>query len=66
VAVPEEDVDMLRFGESIGVDVVALSFVRSADDVETVRRHTRLPLVAKIEKPRRSTPPRRSSAPPTR
>ena len=50
-AVPEEDIDMLHFGESIGVDVVALSFVRTADDVETVRRHTRLPLVAKIEKP---------------
>jgi pyruvate kinase len=50
-AVPEEDLDMLRFGESIGVDLVALSFVRSAEDVETVRRHTRLPLVAKIEKP---------------
>ena len=50
-AVPEEDLDMLRFGESIGVDVVALSFVRSAEDVEYVRRHTRLPLVAKIEKP---------------
>jgi pyruvate kinase len=51
VAVPEEDLDMLRFGESIGVDVVALSFVRTAEDVEYVRRHTRLPLVAKIEKP---------------
>jgi len=50
-AVPEEDLDMLRFGESIGVDIVALSFVRSAEDVETVRAHTRLPLVAKIEKP---------------
>jgi pyruvate kinase len=50
-AVPEEDLDMLRFGESIGVDIVALSFVRSAEDVETVRGHTRLPLVAKIEKP---------------
>ncbi|HYZ82616.1 MAG TPA: pyruvate kinase, partial [Solirubrobacteraceae bacterium] len=50
-AVPEEDLDMLHFGESIGVDVVALSFVRSAEDVESVRRHTRLPLVAKIEKP---------------
>jgi pyruvate kinase len=50
-AVPEEDLDMLRFGESIGVDVVALSFVRSAEDVTSVRRHTRLPLVAKIEKP---------------
>jgi len=50
-AVPEEDLDMLRFGESIGVDLVALSFVRSAEDVSAVRRRTRLPLVAKIEKP---------------
>ncbi len=50
-AVPQEDLDMLRFGESIGVDVVALSFVRTADDVDFVRRHTRLPLIAKIEKP---------------
>ena len=51
VAVPEEDLDMLRFGESIGVDLVALSFVRTAEDVTAVRRHTRLPLIAKIEKP---------------
>jgi pyruvate kinase len=50
-AVPEEDLDMLRFGESIGVDLVALSFVRTAEDVSNVRRHTRLPLIAKIEKP---------------
>jgi pyruvate kinase len=50
-AVPEEDLDMLRFGESIGVDLVALSFVRTAEDITTVRRHTRLPLIAKIEKP---------------
>ena len=50
-AVPEEDLDMLKFGESIGVDLVALSFVRSAEDVSSVRRHTRLPLIAKIEKP---------------
>src|SRR5450755_1277697 len=50
-AVPEDDLEMLRFGESIGVDVVALSFVRTAEDVTTVRAHTRLPLVAKIEKP---------------
>jgi pyruvate kinase len=49
--VPEEDLDMLRFGESIGVDMVALSFVRTAEDVTSVRRHTRLPLIAKIEKP---------------
>jgi pyruvate kinase len=50
-AVPEEDLEMLRFGESIGVDLVALSFVRSPEDVTSVRRHTRLPLIAKIEKP---------------
>ena len=50
-AVPEEDLDMLHFGESIGVDLVALSFVRTAEDVTCVRRHTRLPLIAKIEKP---------------
>ena len=42
---------MLRFGESIGVDLVALSFVRTAEDVTSVRKHTRLPLIAKIEKP---------------
>src|SRR5947199_1161200 len=50
-AVPEEDLDMLQFGESIGVDLIALSFVRTAEDVTSVRQHTRLPLVAKIEKP---------------
>jgi len=49
-AVPEEDLEMLRFGESIGVDMIALSFVRPAEDVTSVRKHTRLPLVAKIEK----------------
>ncbi len=50
-SVAEEDLEMLHFGESIGVDLVALSFVRSADDVTSVRRHTRLPLIAKMEKP---------------
>ena len=50
-SVPEEDLDMLRFGEKIGVDLVALSFVRTAEDVHFVRKHTRLPLIAKIEKP---------------
>jgi pyruvate kinase len=50
-AVPADDLEMLRFGESIGVDLVALSFVRTAEDVTSVRRHTRLPLIAKIEKP---------------
>jgi pyruvate kinase len=50
-SVGEEDLDMLSYGESIGVDMVALSFVRTAEDVTSVRSHTRLPLIAKIEKP---------------
>ena len=50
-AVPEEDLEHLRAGLAMGVDMVALSFVRSAADVETVREHTRVPLIAKIEKP---------------
>jgi pyruvate kinase len=50
-AVPEEDLELLRFGESIGVDMVALSFVRRPEDITEVREHTRLPLIAKIEKP---------------
>jgi len=50
-SVPEEDLELLRHGESIGVDMVALSFVRRPEDVEFVRSHTRLPLIAKMEKP---------------
>jgi pyruvate kinase len=50
-AVPEDDIDELEFGERIGLDLVALSFVRRPEDVEEVRGHTRLPLIAKIEKP---------------
>lgn len=50
-SVPEEDLALLRHGESIGVDMVALSFVRRPEDVTFVRRHTRLPLIAKVEKP---------------
>jgi pyruvate kinase len=50
-SVPEEDLEKLRHGESIGVDMVALSFVQRPEDVESVRDHTRLPLIAKIEKP---------------
>ncbi|MDP8943663.1 MAG: pyruvate kinase [Actinomycetota bacterium] len=50
-AVPEGDLELLRYGEDIGVDIVALSFVRRPGDVEHVREHTRLPLIAKIEKP---------------
>ena len=50
-SVPEEDFRHLETGERIGVDMVALSFVRRADDIDEVRKHTRLPLIAKIEKP---------------
>jgi pyruvate kinase len=50
-AVPAEDLEKLAFGEEIGVDLVALSFVRTAEDITSVRKHTRLPLIAKIEKP---------------
>jgi pyruvate kinase len=50
-ALPERDLEYLRFGESIGVDLVAISFVRSAADVEELRQHTSVPLIAKIEKP---------------
>jgi pyruvate kinase len=50
-SLPEEDLELLRHGESIGVDMVALSFVQSPGDVEDVRAHTRLPLIAKMEKP---------------
>ena len=50
-SVPEEDLEHLQTGERIGVDLVALSFVRRAEDIEAVRQHTRLPLIAKIEKP---------------
>ena len=50
-SVPQEDLQHLETGERIGVDLVALSFVRRAEEVDELRRHTRLPLIAKIEKP---------------
>ena len=50
-AVPDEDLEHVRTGERIGVDLIALSFVRRAEDVTSLRKHTRLPLIAKIEKP---------------
>ena len=49
--VPEEDFAHLAVGEQIGVDMVAVSFVRKAQDIDSLREHTRLPLIAKIEKP---------------
>lgn len=50
-SVPAEDFEHLRAGLAMGVDLVALSFVRSAADVLAVREHTTVPLIAKIEKP---------------
>jgi pyruvate kinase len=50
-AVPEEDLEHLRAGAQIGVDLVALSFVRRPEDVTFVREHTRTPLIVKVEKP---------------
>ena len=50
-AVPHEDLAHLAVGEKIGVDLVAVSFVRGPEDITFLREHTRLPLIAKIEKP---------------
>ena len=50
--VPEQDLELLRFGESMGVDMVALSFVRRPEDISDVRQHSSTPLIAKIEKRR--------------
>jgi pyruvate kinase len=50
-SLPEEDLAFLRAGAQIGVDLVALSFVRRADEITELREHTRTPLIAKIEKP---------------
>ncbi len=55
-ALSEKDIEDLRFALHLTVDFIALSFVRSAADVEDVRRVMReesvmLPVIAKIEKP---------------
>ena len=51
----EKDREDLRFGIAQGVDYVAISFVRSAEDIQEVRRflHERgatLPVIAKLER----------------
>ena len=55
-ALTDKDVEDLRFGLTLGVDVVALSFVQTAEDVARARaiiseagRAT--PIIAKIERP---------------
>jgi pyruvate kinase len=50
-AVFEDDLALLREGERMGVDIVALSFVQRAEDILRFRGETRTPLIAKIEKP---------------
>jgi len=56
-AVTEKDADDLRFGLSLGVDMVAVSFVQRAADLEQARRIIvdagagDVPLVAKLERP---------------
>ncbi len=49
-----KDIEDLKFGQELGVDFVALSFVRSARDLRIARQHVKklnTPLIAKIEKP---------------
>jgi pyruvate kinase len=55
-ALSEKDEDDLRWGLKLGVDMVALSFVRNASDIERVHEIMReegrkIPVIAKIEKP---------------
>ena len=50
----EKDLADLKAGMAENVDFVAISFVRNAADVRAVREHmgaTRVPVIAKIEKP---------------
>ncbi|MGH9208907.1 MAG: pyruvate kinase, partial [Acidimicrobiales bacterium] len=55
-ALSEKDIEDLEFALNLGVDMVALSFVRSPSDVELVhevmdRVGRRVPVIAKLEKP---------------
>ncbi len=55
-ALSEKDEDDLRWALKLGVDYIALSFVRSADDISRVHdimdeEGVRLPVIAKLEKP---------------
>jgi pyruvate kinase len=55
-ALSEKDIEDLRWGLKAGADFIALSFVRSAEDIKDVHRimdeeGIRVPVIAKIEKP---------------
>jgi pyruvate kinase len=55
----EKDQSDLQFGLALGIDAVAVSFVRTAEDVERVRRaiqslapkRAHVPIIAKLERP---------------
>ncbi|MBB5805069.1 pyruvate kinase [Saccharothrix ecbatanensis] len=56
-AMSEKDIEDLEFALNLGVDFIALSFVRSPADIDLVHQvmdrvgHGRKPVIAKIEKP---------------
>jgi pyruvate kinase len=55
-ALSDKDIDDLRFALGLPADIVALSFVRSPDDVQPVHKvmaeeGVRRPVIAKLEKP---------------
>ncbi|EEI16954.1 pyruvate kinase [Corynebacterium lipophiloflavum DSM 44291] len=55
-ALSEKDIDDLKFALNLGVDFIALSFVRSPSDVDLVHEvmdevGRRVPVIAKLEKP---------------
>ncbi len=55
-ALSEKDIEDLEFALGLGVDLIALSFVRSPADIELVhavmdRAGRRVPVIAKLEKP---------------
>ena len=55
-AMSEKDIEDLRWGLKAGADFIALSFVRSAKDIDDVHKIMdevghRIPVIAKIEKP---------------
>jgi pyruvate kinase len=59
-ALSEKDIEDLRWGLNAGADFIALSFVRSADDIKDVHRimdeeGIHVPVIAKIEKPQAVT-----------
>lgn len=56
-AITPKDADDLRFGCSLGVDMIALSFVQTAEDIRQARQLSYqagaadIPIVAKLERP---------------